>query len=212
MQEPTTLMLGALHMTMANHFDMDELYQHLVTDSDNKGMTRAYLNRAFVKDVTLHKLQKRSFFFVFKYYTVVGEGLKPAPWQKFDQRPSDLKTVDHIDIAECSSILALSLSGDPWRSVKIKQRRGQTEGYVFDTFAPWHLLSIQAFPDDEHTVREEEHKKSYLNGPHAFLDALVAEYRDATKRNQILHERITKLITPPVSCQLGRRSMLSDCN
>lgn len=33
-------MLGAAHMTMKNHFDMDELLQHLVSTEGNKGKTR----------------------------------------------------------------------------------------------------------------------------------------------------------------------------
>lgn len=33
-------MLGAAHMTMKNHFDMDELLQHLVSKDGNKGKTR----------------------------------------------------------------------------------------------------------------------------------------------------------------------------
>ena len=37
------------------------------------------------------------------------------------------------------------------------------------------------------------------NGPHAFLDALSIEYRDAVKRYTHLNHMITKLITPPVS-------------
>lgn len=39
---------------------------------------------------------------------------------------------------------------------------------------------------------------SLCNGPHAFLDALSIEYRDAVKRYTNLNQMITKLITPPV--------------
>ena len=200
-------MLGALHLTMAKHFDMNELYQHLVPDAENRGLTRAFIsNRPFARAATSAtadalRLRQRSFLFVFKYYTVVGEGLEPAAWQKFDKRPMNRRSVDHIDIAECGSVLALSLGGEPLRKVTLKQRRTQGDGVLFDTFAPWHLLTIQAFPDDEHTVREPGARKTFCNGPEAFLDALVLEYKDATKRNQILHDRITKLITPPVRSQ-----------
>ncbi|KAM0278788.1 hypothetical protein ACHAQH_004979 [Verticillium albo-atrum] len=200
LQEPTPLMLGALHLTMSPYFDMTELLNHFTTDIDNKGKTRAYVNRAFVKDDTPNTVRQRSAFFVFKYYTVVGDGLEPAAWQKYDKRPSDARSLDHIDIAECSSVLALSLTGPATRSVKLSKRReGPQEGRVFDPFAPWHLLSLQSFPDDEHTVRSDDElpRRRFPNGPHAFLDALAAEYRDATRRNIALHERITKLITPP---------------
>jgi len=37
-------MLGAAHMTLKAHFDMDELLQHLVTTTTNKGKTRVSLS------------------------------------------------------------------------------------------------------------------------------------------------------------------------
>ena len=156
------------------------------------------MGRAFEAD----ELHRRSFFFVFKYYTVVGEGLKPAPWQQYDKRSPDHRSPGHIDIAECSSILALSLQGPHTKVVEGRQRRTKRntrKGYVYDPFAPWHLLSIQCFPDDEHTMwSDEDNGKQFINGPYAFLDALAIEYRDAVKRYMKLNELITKLITPPV--------------
>ncbi|KAK1979665.1 hypothetical protein LZ30DRAFT_596412 [Colletotrichum cereale] len=208
LQEPSPLMLGALHMTMVPYFDMTELLDHFITDHGNNGKTTAHVHRAFARDPSPRHLRQRSFFFVFKYYTVVGEGLEPAPYQKYDKRPADRRARDHIDIAECSSILALSLSGPPRQSVKQTRRReGPQEGFLFDTFAPWHLLSIQSFPDDEHTLRggDAEARKNFPSGPYAFLDALVTEYRDATKRNLALHARIAKLITPPTEFMFDAR-------
>lgn len=193
LQEPSPLMLAATHMTMKKHFDMDELLQHLVSTTGNKGKTKAYMNRAIETD----PLRSRSFFFVFKYYTVVGEGLKPAPWQPFDTRPPDRRSPDHIDITECSSILALSLGGESTSKTKVRVKRRTKTGYLYDSFAPWHLLSIQCFPDDKHSTRSEDSKKKFCNGPYAFLDALCVEYRDAVKRYTELNESITKLITPP---------------
>ncbi|KAB5542394.1 hypothetical protein GE09DRAFT_240775 [Coniochaeta sp. 2T2.1] len=197
LQEPSPLMLGAAHMTMSRHFDMDELYGHLITAGPNKGKTRAYVDRAF--EAT--PLRRRTFFFVFKYFTVVGEGLKSAPWQKFDYRPPDRRSMDHIDITECSSVLALSLEGEPIEKLTRKDRRQRKkqaeEGYVYHPFAPWHLLSIQCFPDNAHSLRSEDLGKQFVSGPYAFLDTLAAEYRDAVKRYTRLNEMITKLITPP---------------
>jgi hypothetical protein len=198
LQEPSPLMLGAAHMTMARHFDMDELYRHLITADGNKGKTRAYVDRAFEPTET----RRRTFFFVFKYFTVVGDGLKSAPWQQFDYRPPDRRSIDHIDITECSSVLALSLEGEPIEKVmrnNRRQRKKAEEGYVYHPFAPWHLLSIQCFPDNAHSLRSEDLSKQFVSGPYAFLDTLAAEYRDAVKRYATLNEMITKLITPPVS-------------
>jgi hypothetical protein len=152
------------------------------------------MNRAFETS----PIRQRSFFFVFKYYTVVGENLTPAPWQAFDDRPPDRRSPDHIDITECSSVLALSLGGVQTREVKVKVKKKTLKGVVYDSFAPWHLLNIQCFPDDQHSTRSEEAKKQFCNGPHAFLDALCVEYRDAVKRYTQVNEMITKLITPPV--------------
>ncbi|KYK54793.1 hypothetical protein DCS_06753 [Drechmeria coniospora] len=237
-QEPTPLILAALHLTMSPHFDMAELLGHLLSEGPNRGRTHAFMHRAFEPPSstipyppchhhhttpsldttasptpptppasTFVHLRQRSFFFVFKYYTSVGEGLEPAPWQRFDKRPIHKRLGDHIDIADCSSVLALSLGGDPTKPLRMRHRRERAkEGFLFDTFGPWHLLSIQSFPDDQHTVRGEDfQRKSFYNGPYAFLDLLTSEYRDAGKRNQILHDRITKLITPPTEFMFDRR-------
>ncbi|KAK1831254.1 hypothetical protein QBC39DRAFT_372136 [Podospora conica] len=192
--EPSPLTLAAAHKTFKDHFDMDELYRHLVSTNGNEGKTRAFMNRAFESK----PLHQRTFFFVFKYYTVLGKDLKPAPWQAHDSRPADHRSPDHIDITECSSILALSLDGDPVDKVNDRvRRRVVRQGKLYDTLAPWHLLNIQCFPDEFHTVRHEDSMSSLCNGPHAFLDALSIEYRDAVKRYQNLNQMITKLITPP---------------
>ncbi|UPK97972.1 hypothetical protein LCI18_008907 [Fusarium solani-melongenae] len=225
-QEPTPLALAALHVAMSSHFDMSELLKYLLTDQPNPGRTHAFMNRAYERPPspaassspfispsspmslpvelpppprTTANLRQRSFFFAFKYYTVVSSKLEPAPWQRFDKRPSDKRSGDHIDIAECGAVLALSLGGESTRAPPWRSRRERTrEGVLFETFGPWHLLAIQSFPDNSHTVRGEEYqRKKYINGPSAFLDLLISEYRDARTRNQFLHERVTKLITPP---------------
>lgn len=170
------------------------------------------MDRAFEKT----PLRQRTFFFVFKYYTILEKGLTPAPWQAYDKRPLDRRSDDHIDIVECSSVLALSLQdnspdsdsragGKDLKTQCIARRvrgRGRVvaeKGKIYDTFAPWHLLNIQSFPDRLHSVREDESlTEPFYNGPYAFLDCLGMEYRDAVKRYTHLYEMITKLITPPV--------------
>ncbi|KAL2210872.1 hypothetical protein CC79DRAFT_1331269 [Sarocladium strictum] len=224
-QEPTPLMLAALHLAMSPHFDMSELLEHFLSDVP-RHRTHACLTRAFEKPppsliatppslsdavpfpplTTVSNIRQRSFFFVFKYYTMVGDSLSPAPWQKFDKRPSDKRLGDHIDIAECGSVLALSLGGEPTKPVRMRPRRERArDGHLYDTFQSWHVLSIQSFPDDQHTVRTDEfQQKNFYNGPYAFMDLLIAEYRDAGRRTQQLHEHITKLITPPTEFIFNR--------
>lgn len=204
---------------------MTEILDHLISNTDQH-RTHACLNRAFERPSSaemstftaalapeLHSdkfpwysshlgpnLRQRTFFFVFRYYAVVGDGHSPAPWQKYDNRPSDRRVGDHIDIAECGSVVALSLGGDPQRSLGARPRRhGARAGFLFDTFSNWQLLNIQSFPDDQHTVRTEEFRhKNFYSGPYAFLELLTAEYRDAVRRTQLLHDQIIRLITPPV--------------
>lgn len=181
---------------MSNQFDMDELFSHLVSPHGNQGKTTAYMHRA----AEANPIHQSTFFIVFKYYTVVGEGLTPAPWQQYDHRPADKKAPDHINITECSSILALALEGEPVSKVPLRRgrRKGSRLGAVYDTFAPYHLLNIQCFPDHIHAENESIRKPCYYNGPYVFLNRLVAEYKDATKRYLQLNDRIEKLITPPV--------------
>ena len=94
------------------------------------------MNRAF----EAKPLHQRTFFFVFKYHTALGDGLTPAPWQAHDSRPADHRSPDHIDITECSSILALSLDGDPVKNVYHRPRRKRVQqGKLYDTFAPWYV-------------------------------------------------------------------------
>lgn len=40
LQEPSPLILAATHMSMQRHFDMNELCQHLVSTTGNKGKTK----------------------------------------------------------------------------------------------------------------------------------------------------------------------------
>ncbi|KAI3402059.1 hypothetical protein diail_4033 [Diaporthe ilicicola] len=194
-QEPSPAMLAGIHMAMSQYFDMDELFSHLVSPQGNQGKTTAYMHRA-AEESPIHQ---STFFIVFKYYTVVGEGLTPAPWQQYDHRPADKQAPDHINITECSSILALALEGDPVSKVPLRRgrRKGSKLGAVYDTFAPYHLLNIQSFPDHIHAENESIRKPCYYNGPYVFLNRLVAECKDATKRYLQLNDRIEKLITPP---------------
>ncbi|KAJ4343401.1 hypothetical protein N0V95_006663 [Ascochyta clinopodiicola] len=70
----------------------------------------------------------------------------------------------------------------------------------------WHsirVLQLECFPDWKSTpvngnpyTFEAGHR--YLNGPDAFLHALLTEYRDARKRYDEIYKQITELVTPPL--------------
>jgi hypothetical protein len=198
--------LATMHFALRQQFDMNEIYSHLTTWKGNNGRTTACVARAFLDEEPLGHpdpwIRNRTFVFVNKYYAVVPQGHAPAPWERSDKvRRNHRGRAPKIDIeiAECNSVLALSLDGPPAAEPtrRISREKKKQQGFLFDTFAPWTLLSIQSFPDDEHSDRSGICQQ--LNGPYAFLDALIVEYGDAVKRLRILHEQITDLITPEAS-------------
>lgn len=122
----------------------------------------------------------------------------PMTWQKADEEIDDAET--HVPISRCSSVVALSLSGNPISQIHNKGRRAdRTTGNILDPFAPWRVLSIQAYPDWKSSVDSHDSTKHYVNGPEAFLVTLKAEFKDAQKRLLKVFERISELVRPPVS-------------
>jgi hypothetical protein len=189
-REPSALLFGAVHLTLNNHFDMDQLFR-LLTD---KTETKAYMKGCLKPD---HR-QQRSFVFAIKYHTIVGDNRQPKAWQISDDDLTSNR--EHIPISTCSSIVALSLSGKPTNTLRRRSRRAKTiVGQIYDPFAPWRVLSIQCFPDWETTVDVHEQNRHYVNGTEAFLVTVLAEYKDAQKRLREINKRIVALVTPPVS-------------
>jgi hypothetical protein len=191
MREPPSSLLAALHLTMKEHFDMDSIYRLLINDdTPTKMITKGYLK----KD---HRRQ-RSIVFVFKYHTIVGEGRAPLPWQSHDDDALSEPKDGHIPLATCSAVVALSLCGRPSHTLRRNSRKTKSiVGHIYDPFAPWHVLSIQAFPDWNSSVDAHNTSHHYVNGPDAFLATVLSEYRDAIKRFKEVHRRIILLATPP---------------
>ncbi|TVY17373.1 hypothetical protein LARI1_G004803 [Lachnellula arida] len=191
-REPSPIVFGALHLTMNKDFDMDEIFEHLV-EQDNSAAHM--INRGFNDD----QRQQRSLVFKFDYFTVVGEEVEPMPWQTSAGAEKVLDPPEgHIPISRCSSVVALSHSGNHIKKLKNASRRAQTRyGYVYDLWAPWHVLNIQCYPDHKHSMDSHDSTKHYVNGPEAFLHTLLAEFKDAEKRFEEIYNKITKLITPP---------------
>jgi hypothetical protein len=179
---------------MHNAFDMDELFRHLVRTEASS----AHMFRAFEEDPR----HQRTFFFTFEYYTIIGDDCKPMQWQRADTvtKSSD----SHIPLSRCGAVVALALFDENPRRVRNRARRSKTNyGWVHDTFSPWQVLQLECFPDWKSTpingnpyTFETGHK--YLNGPEAFLHALLTEYRDARKRYDEIYRQITELVTPPL--------------
>ncbi|KAK7534920.1 uncharacterized protein J3D65DRAFT_428727 [Phyllosticta citribraziliensis] len=189
-QEPSPLAFAALHFAMNEWFDMDELFGHLI-DSDSSS---ASPHRPFSGDPR----HQRTFTFSFKYYTIIGEDRSPMPWQSHDKGATNEEK--HLSLARCSSVVALSLIGEPVRSIRNTSRRKSTKsrtGFVYDPFSPWVVLNIQAYPDWMGSSDAHDATKHYVNGPEAFLATLLMEFRDARKRYEEIYRQITKMITPP---------------
>ncbi|EXJ54439.1 hypothetical protein A1O7_09778 [Cladophialophora yegresii CBS 114405] len=188
-REPASSLFAALHLTMNEYFDMDSIYRILIDDhTPSKAITKGYLKK--------DPRRQRSIVFVFKYHTIVGEGRAPLHWQSHDD---DLdSSEDHIPLTTCSSVVGLSLAGNPAYTLRRNSRKSKSVlGNVYDPFAPWHVLSIQCFPDWNSSVDAHEHNHHYCNGPDAFLATLLSEYRDAIKRFKVVHKKIQGLATPP---------------
>lgn len=187
-REPSPILFAALHLTMNNHFHMDELFRHLVESEASS----ANMHRACDED----ERKQRSFIFNFEYYTIIGDDCKPMAWQLADKQKG---SESHIPLSRCSSVVALSLHGSPISKFRNRSRRANTKyGFVYDPWAPWQVLNVQCYPDWRSTLEVHDSTKHYVNGPEAFLATLLTEYRDAQKRFEEIYHRITKLITPPL--------------
>lgn len=188
-REPSPILFAALHLTMNNHFHMDELFKHLVEPEASS----ANMHRAYHDD---HRKQ-RSFVFNFEYLTIIGEECKPMAWQFADRQKKGSES--HIPLTRCSSVVALSLHGSPINKFRNRARRAKTKhGFAYDPWAPWQVLNIQCYPDWRSALEVHDSTKHYVNGPEAFLATVLTEYRDAQKRFEEIYRRITKLITPPL--------------
>ena len=188
-REPSPLLFAALHYTMREHFDMDEAFQLLIDDK-----TTAIPHRPFDPD----PLHRRTFVFTFEYFTIVGDECVPMKWQRADER-ADVGAMDgHVPISRCCSVVALWLGGEPVSKIRNRHRRiSRKIGDVYDPFSPWHVLSVQAYPDWKSSVHSYDSTKHYVNGPEAFLVTLRAEFKDAQKRLMEVYNRISNLVRSP---------------
>ena len=186
-REPSQILYGAIHLTHNSFFDMDQVFDLLVDDK-----SKAVFGGAF----SGNERQQRSFLFSFDYYTLIGEKCVPRDWQKADLQ--EKKSAYDIRISRCSSVVALSLSGEHIRKVKNHARRAtNTYGYVYDPFAPWQVLHIQDYPDIKSSGDVHDTAKHYVNGIEAFLVTLLGEYRDALVRFEEISEEIVRITKPP---------------
>jgi hypothetical protein len=141
--------------------------------------------------------KQKSFIFSFEFFTIIGDDCKPMSWQQSDRQKD--RPEGHIAITRCSSVVALSLVGEPIKKLRNSARRAKTQyGYVYSPWSPWHVLNIECYPDWKSNTGSHDSTKHYVNGPEAFLHTLLVEYKDAEKRFDEICHRIGKLITPSV--------------
>ncbi|KJY01380.1 hypothetical protein TI39_contig293g00003 [Zymoseptoria brevis] len=189
-REPAPILFGALHYTMNKHFDVDELFGHLVSTTS----TWCSFDRAFHADPR----RQSSFAFVFEYFILIGKDCQPMAWQMADSHRS--RDPEHVAITRCSSVVALSLKGKAIDKMRNPDRRaGSTHGYAYDPWSPYHVLNIQCFPDWESSMDVHGSNQHYVNGVEAFPVTLLAEYKDAEKRFDDIYKQIARLVTPPLA-------------
>ena len=188
-REPSPILFGAVHHVMDNAFNVDELFRYLA----DAGASSASMHRAFDDDVR----QRRSFIFNFEYFTLIGKDCQPMKWQLADRQEN--RKPDHIAITRCSSVIALVLNGDQIRKLKNPARRATKEyGFVYDTFSSWQVLNLQCYPDWKASLDVHDSTKHYVNGPDAFLNTLLGEFRDALRRFDDIYKAISRRVTPPL--------------
>jgi hypothetical protein len=190
LREPGPLKLSALHLVMGKHFDIDSIFAALSTPDP----TRAYLH---VTEDEYYGKRQRNFIFAFRYFTVVSGSRCPCAWQTFDLE--EWQSEGRIPISSCSSVVALSFAGEPVGHVE-KVVSGRVRKYpVYDPFAPWQVLVVNFFPDLHTTSDVFTTLPRLINGPEAFLRAVLAQYRDSRKRFAEITSRIVDLTTLGVS-------------
>lgn len=97
--------------------------------------------RAFEEDPR----HRRTFFFTFEYYTIVGEECKPMQWQRADKvvKASD----QHLPLSRCGAVVALALFDDNPRRLRNRSRQAKTTyGWNCDVWSPWQVLQLECFP------------------------------------------------------------------
>lgn len=105
----------------------------------------------------------------------------------------------HIAISRCSSVVALVLNGSKIKDVKNPYRRARREkGQVYDSFSSWQVLNLQCYPDFKASLDVHDSTKHYLNGPEAFMNTLLGEFRDSHRRFGDITKRISRRVTPPL--------------
>ena len=186
-REPSPILFGAVHHTMSKHFDVDDLFRHLV---ETEGSS-ATMHRAFDEDPR----RQKSFIFNFEYFTIIGRDCKPMKWQLADQQEE--RSASHISITRCSSVVALALDGPAVRKVRNPSRQAtNSHGFAYDPWSAWHVLNLQCYPDWNASLDVHETSNHYVNGVEAFLVTVLGELRDAQKRFEEIHKAIKVMIMP----------------
>ncbi|KAL8952024.1 MAG: hypothetical protein Q9222_002043 [Ikaeria aurantiellina] len=194
-REPSPLLFAALHHTLNEHFDMDEMFALLTINK-----IKAFPHRPWSTDIR----HRQTFVVALNYFTIVGDGCQPMAWQSTMDQTDDSE--NYIPIAQCSSVIGLSLRGEPVKRVKNRSRAlgfSQQIGDVYDPFSPWHVLSITAHPDWKHSI-DYNPTRHYVNGTEAFLVTLHAEFKDAHKRLMSIHHSISELVSTPADSMFRR--------
>lgn len=187
LHRPSATSFASIHLTMGQYFNMEEVFSHLIPIDVNNKKVSSYVQKASRP----RPFHQSTFCFVFKYYTIADQSLTPLSWQRSckttDEASADQTLAHHINVSECTSIVALAF-----------ERQGLSRDKQNVALQnPFQILNIQCFPDK---IRSESKFDSQLccSGPHALLRCLAMEYKHAVTRFTKLNEQIAELVLPSV--------------
>lgn len=187
LHQPSATTFASIHLTMGQHFDMDQVFSHIIPIDAKNRKVASYAQKASRP----RPFHRSAFCFVFKYYTITDQSVAPLSWQRSctttEDVPADPTAADHVNVSECTSIVALAFE---------RQAMGRDKQHVA-LHDPFQVLNIRCFPDNIRSDCTFENELS-CSGPHAFLQCLAMEYKNAVTRFTKLNEQIAELILPSV--------------
>ena len=192
--EPSPVLLGVLHYTMSDFFDMNEALSILRAERSTIRM-----NQAFHED----ERRSRTCVVSFNQLTCVEIGHVPSHWQLSDGSAHVGPWSQELHLSRCCTTVAFHLGGPIIGRLRNKSTRlpavFEKYGSIYSALADWQVLSIEANPDWLSTIRGDPGSKRYLSGPEAFLSRILVCLEDFWRRSDVMISRLSELIQPPVS-------------
>lgn len=181
---------AALRYTMHQIFPIDGICCSL----EHSNFAAATIHDAFNSDEQL----RRSFHFYFRYLALVDDGYHLSSEQAFNGLVED-----HIE--RYVSSVSLCLTGGAVCKVERMRSGGLEDGFVYDTFAPWHVLAIVQSPRATKDACRARFLECNTNarvtcGPKAFMIKVLSECERAHFSLLRLINLVGTPVTPGMNC------------